>query len=257
MAAECHIRLIRRAVKQVLGMTSLSRDRTGIVLKSLQEVCRRIETIGSTLSVKKRDGRIVASSWNDDHFAVTRNESKEVGDRILLPYQSLDGDALNIPWEMIHAHDVTADAHEGVIDTTIQYEREVSISMFHSDEVNEEAVLFANWAYRSIHDAIVPYRHIIAGSPLSWLIQLPDSVEILCSTAEKTGEIVTECSATCINYKDFETKKIRRSFTCQFHPELMADLRAIGNSEAPSYSTLKNDDGVRLFVRLLYAGMQE
>ena len=36
-----------------------------------------------------------------------------------------------------------------------------------------------------------------------------------------------------------------------------AYLRAIGNSEAPSYSTLKNDDGVRLFVRLLYAGMQE
>jgi hypothetical protein len=116
--------------------------------------------------------------------------------------------------------------------------------------------LFANWAYRSIHDAIVPYRHIIAGSALSWLIQLPDSLEILCSTAAD-GAILTECSATCINYKDFETKKIRRSFTCQFHPELLSDLRAIGNSEAPSYSTLKNDDGVRLFVRLLYAGMQE
>ncbi|WP_248277617.1 hypothetical protein [Brasilonema sp. UFV-L1] len=92
---------------------------------------------------------------------------------------------------------------------------------------------------------------------MSWLIQLPDSVEILCSTAEEGGEIVTECSATCINYKDFETKKIRRSFTCQFHPELLEDLRAIGNGEAPSYSTLKKDDGVRLFVRLLYAGMQE
>ena len=129
--------------------------------------------------------------------------------------------------------------------------------MFHSDEVNEEGVLFANWAYRSLHDAIVPYRHVIAGGPLSWLIQLPDSVEILCSTAEVTGEVVTECSATCINYKDFETKKIRRSFTCQFHPELLEDLRAIGSSEAPSYATLKKDDGVRLFIRLLYAGMQE
>ncbi|MDR9899895.1 hypothetical protein G7B40_035865 [Aetokthonos hydrillicola Thurmond2011] len=58
---------------------------------------------------------------------------------------------------------------------------------------------------------------MVAGSPLSWLIQLPDSVEILCSTAQETGKIVTECSATCINYKDFETKKIRRSFSCQFH----------------------------------------
>ena len=256
LAAECHIRLIRRAVQQVLSLTSLERDKDGKALRSLQEVCQRLEAMGKTLQVKKRDGRIVAESWNDEHFAVTRNESKEVGDRVLLPYQSPDGDALGIPWEIIHAHDVTADAHEGVIDTTIQYEHEVSISMFHSDEVNEEAILFANWAYRSIHDAIVPYRHIIAGSDLSWLIQLPDSVEILCSTA-LDGEIVTECSATCINYKDFETKKIRRSFTCEFHPELLSDLRAIGNSEAPSYATLKNDDGVRLFVRLLYTGMQE
>ena len=257
LAAECHIRLIRRAVKEVLALTSLERDRSGMALNSLQEVCQRIEVMGKTLQVKKRDGRVVATGWNDEHFAVTRNESKEIGDRVLLPYQSADGNALGIPWEMIHAHDVTADAHEGVIDTTIQYEHEVSISMFHSDEVNEEAILLANWAYRSIHDAIVPYRHIIAGSSLSWLIQLPDAIEILCSTAEEDGEIVTECSATCINYKDFETKKIRRSFTCQFHPELLSDLRAIGNNEAPSYSTLKNDDGVRLFVRLLYAGMQE
>jgi GMP synthase-like glutamine amidotransferase len=256
LAAECHIRLIKRAVKEVLSMTSLERDKDGRALKSLQEVAERVEAMGKTLKVKKRDGRLVASGWNDHHFAVTRNESKEVGARVLLPYQSPDGDALGIPWELIHAHDVTADAHEGVIDTTIQYEREVSISMFHSDEVNEEAILFANWAYRSIHDAIVPYRHIIAGSSLSWLIQMPDAIEILCSTAID-GEIVTECSATCINYKDFETKKIRRSFTCQFHPELLSDLRAIGNSEASSYSTLKKDDGVRLFVRLLYAGMQE
>ncbi|WP_017652319.1 hypothetical protein [Fortiea contorta] len=257
LAAECHIRLIRQAVQQILSLTSLERDKDGRALRSLQEVAARIEAMGKTLEIKKRDGRTVATGWNDDHFAVTRNESKEVGDRILLLYESPDAEASGIPWEIIHAHDVTADTHEGVIDTTIQYEDEVSISMFHSDEVNEEAVLFANWAYRMIHDTIVPHRHIIAGSDLSWLIQLPDAVEILCSTAEINGEIVTECSATCINYKDFETKKIRRSFTCQFHPELLPDLRAIGNSEAPSYATLKNDDGVRLFVRLLYAGMQE
>jgi hypothetical protein len=256
LAAQCHIRLIQRAVKQVLGTTSLEHDSEAKALNSLQEVAEQIATMGKRLQVKKRDGRIVADNWNDQHFAVTRNESKEVGDRLLLPYQSLDGKVAKIPWELIHAHDLTSDAHEGVIDTTIQYEREVSISMFHSDEVNEEAILFANWAYRSIHDAIVPYRYIIASSPLSWLIQLPDSVEILCSTAIDQ-EIVTECSATCINYKDFETKKILRSFTCQFHPELLSDLRAIGNREAPSYSTLKADDGVRLFVRLLYAGMQD
>jgi len=52
---------------------------------------------------------------------------------------------------------------------------EVSILMFHSQEVNKEAILFANWAYPSIHDAIVPYRRIIAGSALSLPIQMPDA----------------------------------------------------------------------------------
>ena len=89
-------------------------------------------------------------------------------------------------------------------------------------------------------------------------MQLPYAIEILCSTAlEETDEIVTECSATCINYKDFASKLIRRSFTCQFHPELLSDLRVIGNRQAASYQELKTDDGVRLFARLLYAGMQE
>jgi hypothetical protein len=47
--------------------------------------------------------------------------------------------------------------------------------MFQSEEVNKKAILFVNWAYRSIHDAIVPYWHIIAGSALSLPIQMPDA----------------------------------------------------------------------------------
>jgi GMP synthase-like glutamine amidotransferase len=259
LAAECHIRLIRRAVKEIMAMTSFPADASGLALKILKDVATLIETMGASLHIKKQDGRTAANGWNDNHFAVTKNESIEIGNRNLLPYQAPEREkALNIPLELIHAHALTADAHDGVIDTMIQYEREISISMFHQDEVNEEAILFANWAYRNIHDAIVPYRHMLAGSSLSWLLQLPDSIEILCSTAEKNGDIVTECSATCINYKDFETKKIRRSFTCQFHPELLSDLRAVGwGGEPPSYAWLKKDDGARLLVRLLYEGMQE
>jgi GMP synthase-like glutamine amidotransferase len=259
LAAECHIRLIRRAVKEIMAMTSFPADASRLALKILKDVATLIETMGASLHIKKQDGRTAANGWNDNHFAVTKNESIEIGDRNLLPYQAPEREkALNIPLELIHAHALTADAHDGVIDTMIQYEREISISMFHQDEVNEEAILFANWAYRNIHDAIVPYRHMLAGSSLSWILQLPDSIEILCSTAEKNGEIVTECSATCINYKDFETKKIRRSFTCQFHPELLSDLRAVGwGGQPPSYAKLKKDDGARLLVRLLYEGMQE
>ena len=96
LAAECHVRLIRRAVKEILGLTSLERDKGSRALKSLQEVAERIEAMGKTLQVKKRDGRIVASGWNDAHFAVARNETKEIGARVLLPYQAIDGDALGV-----------------------------------------------------------------------------------------------------------------------------------------------------------------
>ena len=256
LAAHAHVTLLKKAVVQVLSTESLVADTNGRVVSALQRVCRRIQAVGESLTVNKGDGHVIAVGWNHPEFAVGPNETKEVGNRQLIPYQSPDLEDSDIPEDLILAHEVAADAHEGVIDTSIQYEHELNISMFHSDEVNEEAILFANWAYRLLHNALIPCRHIVANSHLSWLIKLPDAVEILCSTAED-GRVVTECSATCINYRDFETKEVRRSFTCQFHPELLSDLRTIGVRHPPSYEELKQDDGARLFARLLYAGMQE
>lgn len=256
LAAQGHINLIKRAVRQVLSLEFLPRDGNGKMLKALRRVCQEIEKVGSSLKIIKRNGHVIAEGWDHPEFAVGPNEHKEVGERRLHRYQSPDGEANGIPQELISAHEITADEYEGVIDTAIEYEREVNIAMFHSDEVNEEAILFANWAYRLLHDAIIPHRSVLAGSRLAWLLKLPDAIEILCSTTID-DEIVTECSATCIIYKDFESKQIRRSFTCQFHPELLSDLRTVGTSEPPSYARLKTDDGARLFARLLYEGMQE
>lgn len=256
LAAQGHINLIKQAVRQVLSLEALPRDGNGKMMGALRRVCQQIEAIGSSLKITKRNGHVVAVGWDDPEFAVGPNEHPEVGDRRLHLYQSPDGQALGIPQELIDAHEITADQYEGVIDTAIQYEREVNIAMFHSDEVNEEAILFANWAYRLLHDAIIPHRSVLAGSELAWLLKLPDAIEILCSTTIG-DEIVTECSATCIIYRDFESKQVRRSFTCQFHPELLSDLRTVGISEPPSYARLKTDDGARLFARLLYEGMQE
>lgn len=256
LAAQAHISLLRKAVKAILELDELIADVDGKTLRILKRVAQKIKTVGESFTVKKKNGLTVADNWEHPQFTVASNEVKEVGDRQLLHYESPDHETSGIPEEVIMAHEVTADEHEGIIDTSIEYEKELNIAMFHSDEVNEEAVLFANWAYRLIHDTLIPCRHLVANSPLSWLIKLPDAIEILCSTAEH-GEVVTECSATCINYQDFETKEIRRSFTCQFHPELLSDLRVVGVREFPDYQELKKDDGARLFARLLYAGMQE
>ena len=257
LAAECHVRLLQRAVQDVLNTEALVRDREGEALICLKAVCEKIHSVGETLTIEKRDGRIVAQGWNDANFAVVLNEDKEIGERHLLPYKTPNARSSLIPIELLEAHKLMADEYEGVIDRMIlEHGRDVAISMFHGDEVNEEAILLANWAYMALHNTIVSHRYIIAGSHLSWLLQLPYSVEILASTEAK-GKILTECSCTCINYKDFETKKIRRSFTCQFHPELLSDLREIGKFPEPSYAELKQSDGIRLLIRLLYEGIQE
>jgi len=255
LAAQAHVSLIRRAVSAVLDCEELTGDPGSRALRTLGRAMQHIRDVGQTLPIYKRR-RVVAEGWDHPEFAVAENEFKEFGHRRLLPYRSPDPERSGIPDFLVTAHEVTADQREGVIDTSLMYESDLNIAMFHSDEVNEEAILFANWAYRMIHDALIPIRHVVANSPLSWLIRLPDAVEILCSTAE-AGAVVTECSATCINYTDFETREVRRSFTTQFHTELLSDLRVVGVREPPSYAELKRDDGARLFARMLYAGMHE
>ncbi len=256
LAAQAHIRLIQQAVKQVLSLKELKYDLNGSALSALRQVCFRIQTMGGLLEVKTNAGQTIARNWDAVEFAVGSNECQEVGDSVLHSYLSPNVRTSHVPEELIATHDVTIHDFEGVIDTSIKYEGNLNIAMFHSDAVNEEAILFANWAYRLLHETIIPYRHIVADSSLSWLIKLPYALEILCSTATD-DKIVTKCAATCIYYKDFESRLVRRSFTSQFHPELLCDLRVVGSRNPPSYDELKNDDGARLFARLLYAGMQE
>lgn len=254
LAAASHIRLLKRAVREVAALAHLPLDPDGVALSSLRRVCERIGGVGSTLPVIK-GGKTLAEGWHDTLFAVAPNERVEVGTRRLLSYRRRGGCA-HVPGELHDVHALVADELEGVIDTMLKMERELRIEMFHSDEVNEEAALFANWAYKLLHDTIVPIRYQVAVSPLSWMLSLPYALEILSQTAVDDTSW-TEVSTTCIYYKDWETHTIRRSFTCQFHPELMADIRDIGKRDGPRYAELKDNDGVRLLIRLLYHGMQE
>ena len=74
--------------------------------------------------------------------------------------------------------------------------------MFHSDVVNQEAILFANWAFGELHKAVYTIKTKILMSEISWVLNLPTSFEIVCST-RVNGEVCTEVAATCINYLDY------------------------------------------------------
>ncbi len=255
LAAEAHIQLLKRAVHEIYQTKSLKGDPDNEAIQVLRKISRKIEEMGESIVIRKH-GKPLGKGWDFPQFAVAKNEEKEVGRTRLQRYKTPNTSLSQLPFDVIYFHDVISDELDGIIDTMLQYEKDVHISMFHSDEVNEEAILFSNWAYRLLHDAIVPYRHIVGASHLAWLMQLPYAVEIIASTATENS-VLTEVSATCINYKDFETHRFRRSFTLQFHPELLDDLREVGQRGEISYDTLKHDDGIRLLARLLYVGMQE
>jgi GMP synthase-like glutamine amidotransferase len=254
LAAASHVRLLQAATAALLELPRLPMDADGRALTLLKRACARIVEVGRSLRVVKR-GEIVATGWDDRRFAVARNEAFEIGTRRLQPHVPQD-DQAHVPEELLQAHGLVADELEGVLDLVVTLEREVHVEMFHGDEVNEEAILFANWAYKTLHEAIVPVRHALAVSRAAWLLSLPYGVEILGQT-QVDESTWTEVCATAIYYKDWETQRVRRSFTCQFHPELMADIRDIGGRPAPRYHDLKEHDGVRLLIRLLYHGMQE
>ncbi len=46
-------------------------------------------------------------------------------------------------------------------------------------------------------------------------------------------------------------------FTFEFHPELLEDLREINKSGMPSYEKLKNDDGIRISIRVIYESITD
>ena len=255
LAAQAHIRLIKKATHEILEtidnvLTSQPNSRN-----ALKQVCNKIQTLGTKLRIVK-DEKVVAKGWNDPEFAVGINEVPEAGHCEIIHYEKSNSHPDPELAELITAQAITAEEYDGVIEESISHEKDLNIVMFHTDEVNEEAILFANWAYRNLYQSLLPARNQLVISELSWLFNLPSSIEILCSTTAE-GKLCTEVAATCINYRDYDTRQTRRSFTCQFHPELRDDLREFKESGIPAFDSLKKDDGIRLLIRILHDSLME
>ncbi len=249
LACEAHIRLIRRAVKNILSTEKLPHDSCNTALNSLQTLCKKIQQVGKNIQVILQNGSCPAKSWDSSHFATTKNVVPELRGHDLVPYKIPLAKYLNVPVEVVEIYKITAQ-NKGLIDLMEAYAGKIKIDMFHGDIATEQAMIFASWAYTSIHYKLVSYRPLIAASPLRWLMNLPFAVKILASTHSQ-NQIVTANAATCIFYKDFDSGKFKRSFTTQFHPELMDDLKDFGNRKPPSYQELKKNVGKRLFIHLL------
>jgi len=250
LSAQAHINLIKKAVESIKKSIGDILEKESYQHDLLLETSQKIEDIGVDLQIIK-DRECVAKGWHDNCFAVALNEVAEVGHCELHHYEHSGIHPSSGFKSLLARHIKTSDAYDGIVEHSISYEKDLNIVMFHTDEVNEEAMLFANWAYSELHQAVHTCRHQLALSELSWLLDLPASIEILCSTYAERQKC-TEVAATCITYVDRETQGIRRSFSFQFHPELLSDLREFNICGAPSYGKLKNDDGIRMLMRVIY-----
>ncbi len=249
LAAEAHMRILKRAVEHITDLTQIPNDKSGTIIKALKKISANIESVGKNFKVTMQDGSVHASGWDDEQFATTHNITPELSGHMLSPYVVPTAEVLGVPDEVVEFYELTA-ANEDVVDVMLEFAGELKIDMFHGDIATEQAALFANWAYMSLHNVLAAYREEIAVSPLSWLLQLPYAVKISSSTRSEKN-IITANAATCILYKDFETGKIKHSYTTQFHPELMDDLKDFRARKAPIYDELKKNAGTRLLIRLL------
>lgn len=256
LVAECLIRLLKKTCDFVSLLDELPNDPGGEVFRALKNVVENIQSVGETLQIKKRNGRIVANGWNDPDFAINDLHQEEVGKTFIRPYDVPETSDLSS--EIINTHLLIDEELETVLDQMMRhrYEAAIDVTMFHTQEVSELAMLFANWAYNKLHKTLMPHRAIVATSPISWFLKLPYAVKILAKT-ESSGQALTECASMCIAYKDHDTKLVRRNFTIQFHPELLPDLHEFGRRPAPSFSELQQADSIRLLVRLIYLGLHD
>lgn len=243
LACTAHVALIKKAAAAIKATNALAQDASGRTLASLESAREEIERVGE------------AAGWNDVRFATTSNERPELNGHVLTPYVVPEPADVGLPGEVIDIYENSITA-EGIVDVALQYAGRIKIDMFHRDVATEKAVLFSSWAYTRLFTAVAAHREVLAVSELSWLLRLPYAVKISSST--RRGETtITGNAATCILYKDFDTGRIRHSYTTQFHPELMDDLRDIRAVEAPSYPTLKRSLGKRLLIQMLRDGVDE
>ncbi|NEN88120.1 MAG: hypothetical protein F6K48_03985 [Okeania sp. SIO3H1] len=234
LTAQAHVELIRESVDRLEKSQQ----------PAFVAVSRRIAEVANRLKVEKSYGT-VAQSWNDESFAVAKNEAISHSNTRLYPYRDID--IPHVPIEITETYRVVAKRFDAIIDVALQYENDLHIQAFHGNEVSEESIRFVCWAYQQIHHAVTAYSLEAASIlDLQSLMDAPIGVEILASTHTQSGDPLCEVAATGIYWDNG-----RKALTTQFHPELDESLITASEGWALSWEDMKNSDGIRLLARIL------
>jgi len=222
------------------------------------EIIEKINSIGTSITVRRRNKEVVASSFKDQYFAVKLNELPEIGLKKLLIYKPSKN---IVPDELLKAYQKIAKLHVGLLEDFYELET-LDIAMLHGDEVNEEAILFLNWALGLLAKfSRAHYKILQKDARLCEIANLPFGIEIPSSTAysieEDKQDILTEIAGLVIYYYNPNTGIVKRDYTLQFHPELFEEIRILQKRDFESKTLLELSDGIQLLLSCLQAGFIE
>eukprot|EP00928_Gymnodinium_smaydae_P054824 TRINITY_DN38528_c0_g1_i1.p1 TRINITY_DN38528_c0_g1~~TRINITY_DN38528_c0_g1_i1.p1 ORF type:complete len:494 (+),score=69.60 TRINITY_DN38528_c0_g1_i1:212-1483(+) len=230
LLAACLVELVKDAVQAL----DESED------PSAKALAAKIRAKGEAIRVVKGEGEVVATGFEQERFATAPNEHVETELLMLHEFEEPDvpeGPGSQELRECLAAHMHYARRRDGqVIEKALREDTDgLHIAMFHSVEVNYEAIVFVHWALSQLVSARVA---------VPWLAELPVGVEIIASTKFRdTGDVVTEVACMRVDYDDD-----RSVFSCQFHPELSAEFR---DTRVTPHSDDAINDGPNLLRRIL------
>ncbi len=222
-----------------------------------KKLISEISNVGENIVVRRRNDEIVASNFTDQYFAVKQNEMPEVGLKRLIIYKPPKD---KVPDELIKVYNKISKLHVGLLEDFYLLES-LDIVMLHGDEVNEEAILFINWALSLISKFSRSHFKILQEDPqLRKISNLPIGLEIPSSTLygfDEKDKTLTEIAGLVVYYYDPQTGIVKRDYTLQYHPELMEEIRILQKKDFESKTLLDLPDGIQLLLSCLQAGFIE
>lgn len=244
--------------KKAEKIAKIISKKSKIVSEEFLKTIGEIKSQGNNLAIKNRNEEIIANSINDQYFAVKKNELPEFGLKKLVKFRP---EASKNSKEMLDEYQDTAIFQTGILEDLYSLET-LDIIMLHGDEVNEEAVLFFNWAFKKIADfSQKNFELLLEDEGLSELTTLPFGLEIPSSTLysieSKDGDYLTEIAGMVIYYYNPKTNIIKRDYTLQFHPELFEEIQILQKRDFESKTLLELSDGIQLLLSSLQAGFIE
>ncbi|RLI67899.1 MAG: hypothetical protein DRP02_12495 [Candidatus Gerdarchaeota archaeon] len=221
----------------------------------LKEILEKISSLAGKMVVKRRDGTIIAKDLQDEFFAVKQNELPEMGLKKMVRFEPKK----DLPAELLQAYKKVAKMETGLLEDYYSLES-LDIVMLHNDEVNEEAILYFNWAFQLLWKFSRAHFKVLVKEPiLEELLALPMGLEIPSSTyySLEKESVLTEIGGMTLYYYNHRTKVVKRDYALQFHPELFEEIKILQKRDFESKTLLELSDGIQLLLATLQAGLVE